>query len=975
MIGQLLAKVIGTQNEREIKRLMPRVAEINALEPQIQTLSDEQLRAKTEEFRARVAKGETLDDLLPEAFAVVREAGKRVLNMRHFDVQLIGGMVLHKGTIAEMKTGEGKTLVATLPTYLNALQGKGVHVVTVNDYLARRDSEWMGRLYRFLGMSVGVIQHELTDQQRQVAYGCDITYGTNNEFGFDYLRDNMKFDFASMVQRGHHFAVVDEVDSILIDEARTPLIISGPAEESTDLYYEVDKIIPKLKKGAVTQGNVKAEDREQLETTGDYLVDEKHKTATLTETGMALVERELRHKLAEGSNGIYDPANMPLLHHVHQALRAHTLFRLDVEYMIKDGGIVIVDEFTGRLMPGRRWSDGLHQAVEAKEKVKIERENQTLATITFQNYFRKYKKLSGMTGTAETEASEFNKIYKLDVIVVPTNRVMQRIEEPDLVYRTEREKFEAIVSDIKEKQQSGRPTLVGTVSIEKSERLSTKLRQAGIKHVVLNAKYHAQEAEIVAQAGRKGMVTIATNMAGRGTDILLGGNAEYMARQQTLAEEKAERLPKGEEKYVDDEEFVYFFHIDGFFRVPRADWERIISQIRRETEAEHDEVVRIGGLHILGTERHEARRIDNQLRGRAGRQGDPGSSRFYLSLEDDLMRIFGSDRISGLMQRLGMEEGVPIEHGMVTKAILRAQTQVEAQNFGVRKHLLEYDDVMNKQRESVYTLRREVLEGSIHLTQEDVVDSKEYVLELGQEILQDQIDRFAGKDVEIDDWDTPALVRETSRIFGIDPQQLDALELDAKSSEDMFDAIWDLAKTSYEEKEQQVTPELLRRVERDIMLQIVDQQWKDHLRDLDHLKEGIGLRGYGQKDPLVEYKKESYTLFTDMKDRIEEEMVRYLFWLRPVANEEAIRPAPRRAAPMITNNPGADANPAFGGIARPAPQPTTGQAPRQAGPQPARTGGDDIIKTVRREEPKVGRNDPCPCGSGKKYKKCHGIAA
>jgi preprotein translocase subunit SecA len=974
MIGQLLAKVIGTQNEREIKRLMPRVAEINALEPQIQALSDEQLRGKTDEFRGRVANGETLDDLLPEAFAVVREAGKRVLNMRHFDVQLIGGMVLHKGTIAEMKTGEGKTLVATLPTYLNALQGKGVHVVTVNDYLARRDSEWMGRLYRFLGMSVGVIQHELTDQQRQVAYGCDITYGTNNEFGFDYLRDNMKFDFASMVQRGHHFAVVDEVDSILIDEARTPLIISGPAEESTDLYYEVDKIIPRLKKGAVTQGNVKAEDREALETTGDYIVDEKHKTATLTESGMALVERELRHKLVEGSNGIYDPANMPLLHHVHQALRAHTLFRLDVEYMIKDGQIVIVDEFTGRLMPGRRWSDGLHQAVEAKEKVKIERENQTLATITFQNYFRKYKKLSGMTGTAETEASEFNKIYKLDVIVVPTNRVMQRIEEPDLVYRTEREKYEAIVNDIKEKQNSGRPTLVGTVSIEKSERLSAKLRQSGIKHVVLNAKYHAQEAEIVAQAGRKGMVTIATNMAGRGTDILLGGNAEYMARQQALAEEKAERLPKGEEKYVDDEEFVYFFHIDGFYRVPRPDWERIFGHFKRETEAEHDEVVRLGGLHILGTERHEARRIDNQLRGRAGRQGDPGSSRFYLSLEDDLMRIFGSDRISGLMQRLGMEEGVPIEHGMVTKAILRAQTQVEAQNFGVRKHLLEYDDVMNKQRESVYTLRREVLEGSIHLTEEDVVDSKEYILELGQEILQDQIDRFAGKDIEVDDWDTPALVRETSRIFGIDPQQLDALELDQKGPEDMFDAIWALAKASYEEKEQQVTPELLRRVERDIMLQVVDQQWKEHLRDLDHLKEGIGLRGYGQKDPLVEYKKESYTLFTDMKKRIEEEMVRYLFWLRPVANEEALRPAPRRAAPMITNNPGAEANPAFGGIARQSAA-APASAATSARPTPARAGGDDVIKTIRREEPKVGRNDPCPCGSGKKYKKCHGIAA
>src|SRR5688572_21874327 len=659
MIGQLLAKVIGTQNEREIKRLRPLVAEINALEPAIKPLTDEQLRAKTAEFRQRFADGATLDDLLPEAFAVVREAGRRVLNMRHFDVQLMGGMVLHKGTIAEMKTGEGKTLVATLPAYLNALEGKGVHVVTGNDYLARRDSEWMGRLYRFLGMSVGVIQHELTDAQRQVAYGADITYGTNNEFGFDYLRDNMKFDFASMVQRGHHFAIVDEVDSILIDEARTPLIISGPAEESTDLYYEVDRIIPRLKKGAVTQGNVKAEDREALETAGDYIVDEKHKTVTLTESGMAKSEQLLGHRLVPGSGGMYDPTNMPLLHHIHQALRAHALFRLDVDYMIKDGGVVIVDEFTGRLMPGRRWSDGLHQAVEAKEKVKIERENQTLATITFQNYFRKYKTLCGMTGTAETEAPEFNKIYKLDVMVIPTNRPLQRIEEPDLVYRTEREKYEAIVGDILEKQASGRPTLVGTVSIEKSERLSALLRQRGIRHVVLNAKYHAQEAEIVAQAGGKDNVTIATNMAGRGTDILLGGNAEHMARQQAIAENLAERLPRGEEKFVDDEEFVYFFHIDGFFRVPRAEWTRIFSHFQRQTGAEHDGVVEKGGLHILGTERHEARRIDNQLRGRAGRQGDPGSSRFYLSLEDDLMRIFGSERISGLMQRLGMEEGVP----------------------------------------------------------------------------------------------------------------------------------------------------------------------------------------------------------------------------------------------------------------------------------------------------------------------------
>src|SRR5688572_14127095 len=755
IIDTLLAKVIGTQNERELKRIRPLIAEINAKEDQIKALSDESLRLKTTEFRQRFANGETLDDLLPEAFAVVREAGRRTLNMRHFDVQLIGGIVLHRGKIAEMKTGEGKTLVATLPAYLNALEGKGVHVVTVNDYLARRDSEWMGRIYRFLGMSVGVVQHELNDQERQAAYGSDITYGTNNEFGFDYLRDNMKFDLAQYVQRGHHFAIVDEVDSILIDEARTPLIISGPAEESTDLYYEVDRIIPKLSAGRTTRGDVKAEDREELEKTGDYIIDEKHKTVTLTESGMAKAEKLLSGRLQPG--GLYDPANMPLLHHINQALRAHSLFRLDVDYMIKDGGVVIVDEFTGRLMPGRRWSDGLHQAVEAKEKVKIERENQTLATVTFQNYFRKYAKLSGMTGTADTEAEEFMKIYKLDVMVIPTNRVLKRIEEPDTVYRTEREKFEAIVTDILEKQQSGRPVLAGTVSIAKSERLSHLLKQRGIRHVVLNAKYHAQEAEIVAQAGRKATVTIATNMAGRGTDILLGGNPEFMARQQTLGDELAERLPKSEAKFVDDEEFVYFYHLDNYYRVSRPEYERIFAAHKAITDAEHDEVVNIGGLHIIATERHEARRIDNQLRGRAGRQGDPGSSRFYLSLEDDLMRIFGSDRISGLMQKLGMEEGVPIEHGMVTRAIERAQKQVEAQNFSVRKHLLEYDDVMNKQRESVYSLRRELLEGRIHLTEEEEVDSREYLLTLAQELLEATVDRYIGPEVDPEERDYAAL--------------------------------------------------------------------------------------------------------------------------------------------------------------------------------------------------------------------------
>jgi preprotein translocase subunit SecA len=974
MFGQLLTKIVGTQNDRELKRLRPRVADINAFEPAMKALSDHQLRDKTAEFRARLANGETIDDLLPEAFAAVREAGRRVVQMRHYDVQLIGGMVLHNGTLAEMKTGEGKTLVATLPAYLNALEGRGVHIVTVNDYLARRDSEWMGRIYRFLGMTVGVIQHDLNDQQRQVAYNCDITYGTNNEFGFDYLRDNMKFDVTAMVQRGHYYAIVDEVDSILIDEARTPLIISGPAEESTDLYYEVDRIIPKLKRGEVHQGQTKGEDRERLEASGDYVVDEKNKTATLTEAGMAKAEQLLAHRLQPG--GLYDPANMPLLHHVQQALRAHVHYQLDVQYMIKDGQVVIVDEFTGRLMPGRRWSDGLHQAVEAKEGVKIERENQTLATITFQNYFRKYKKLSGMTGTAETEAAEFAKIYNLDVIVIPTNRPMVRLEEPDLVYRTEAEKWAAIVDDIIKTTELGRPALVGTVSIEKSERVSNMLKKKGTKHIVLNAKYHAQEAEIVAQAGRKGAVTIATNMAGRGTDILLGGNPEYMARQQSLNEEVAEKVAKGEEKYVDDDEYVNFFHVDAFYRVKRADWDRIFTHFKRQCEEEHKDVVSVGGLHIIGTERHEARRIDNQLRGRAGRQGDPGSSRFFLSLEDDLMRIFGSDRISGLMQRLGMEEGVPIEHGMVSRAIERAQKQVEAQNFAVRKHLLEYDDVMNKQRESVYTLRREILEGKIHLSEEEVSDERGYLLATAEDLFDDKIDQYLGKDVEEEDWDLPALGRELSQLFALDENDL--RDLEDMAPDEIRDELWKKVVAKYETKEKLVPREILTRVERDIMLQIVDQQWKDHLYSLDHLKEGIGLRGYGQRDPLVEYKKESFGLFQDMRGRIEEEIVRYLWFLKPVVERDGgeariaspVRQAPKRPAALSYNNPQEQPKPIFPGAPQPAAPPGIDDLVQDR--QPARVGGDDVIKTVKREEPKIGRNDPCWCGSGKKFKKCHG---
>jgi preprotein translocase subunit SecA len=1000
LVDTILAKIIGTQNERELKRIRPLVEAINAREHAVLTLSDQQLRARTDELRERVAQGATLDDLLVDAFAVVREAGRRTLNMRHFDVQLIGGIFLHRGKIAEMKTGEGKTLVATLPAYLNALAGKGVHIVTVNDYLARRDSEWMGRIYRFLGLSVGVIQHDLNDVERRVAYGCDITYGTNNEFGFDYLRDNMKFELSQYVQRGHNYGIVDEVDSILIDEARTPLIISGPAEESTELYYEVDRIIPKLAPGATVQGNVKAEEREALEASGDYIIDEKHKTVTLTESGMAKAEKMVAPRLNPG--GLYDPANMPLLHHVNQALRAHTLFKRDVDYVVKEGQVVIVDEFTGRLMPGRRWSDGLHQAVEAKERVKIERENQTLATITFQNYFRKYGKLAGMTGTADTEAEEFAKIYKLDVAVIPTNRPLVRIEEPDTVFRTEREKDDAIVGDIIEKQKTGQPVLVGTVSVEKSERLSGMLKRRGVRHVVLNAKYHAQEAEIVAQAET---VTVATNMAGRGTDILLGGNPEFMTRQRCLADEIAERLPKGQERFVDDEQFVYFFHLDSFYRVPRTEYERRNEIFKRECDAEHDQVVALGGLHIVGTERHEARRIDNQLRGRAGRQGDPGSSRFYLSLEDDLMRIFGSDRISGLMQRLGMEEGVPIEHKMVTRAIERAQRQVEAQNFSIRKHLLEYDDVMNKQRENVYTLRRQLLEGSIQFEEGEVVTPHEYVTTVAEDVLDATLDDHCAEDVDVEEWDYEALRRDVGQIFGLDGSDIKGFEPETMSRQEIRDRLWSIIRGRYEAKEAAVGAEvlalpedlrsqiigserlssvleapaetrpqlagraILEPIERSIMLQIVDQQWKDHLYSLDHLKEGIGLRGYGQRDPLVEYKKESFALFQGMRERVDEEILRYLWRLRPIVQEgpapESRRPVARRPAPVATNDARA-AVPAFAGSFR-------GAGAAAASPRPARVGGDDAkVRTVRREEPKVGRNDPCPCGSGKKYKKCHG---
>jgi len=885
MLDTLVKKFVGSRNDREIKKIQPLVAKINDLEPRLSSLTDEQLKAKTAEFKQRFENGESLEDLLPDAFAVVRETGKRALNMRHFDVQLIGGVVLHQGRISEMKTGEGKTLVATLPAYLNALEGKGVHVITVNDYLARRDSEWMGRLYRFLGLTVGVIQHGLDDDERRESYGSDITYGTNNEFGFDYLRDNMKFDLAHCVQRPHQYAIVDEVDSILIDEARTPLIISGPSEESTDKYYRLDKIIPKLRRDI------------------DYQVDEKHRTVTLTEEGFGRCENLL------GVDDLSDIANMEILHHINQALRAHMLYKRDVEYVVKEGEVIIVDEFTGRLMPGRRWSDGLHQAVEAKEGLRIQQENQTLATITFQNYFRMYKKLAGMTGTAETEAEEFLKIYRLDVAVIPTNRLLGRIEYPDVIYRTEREKFEAVVKEIKQCHERGQPALVGTISIDRSEKLSSMLKRAGVKHVVLNAKYHEKEAEIVAQAGRKGAVTIATNMAGRGTDILLGGNAEFMARDVLRKRE-----------------------IDPLSATPQQ-WNEAIAQVKPQIDKEHEEVVQVGGLHIIGTERHEARRIDNQLRGRSGRQGDPGSSRFYVSLEDDLMRIFAADRISGIMQRLGMEEGVPIESRFVSKQIENAQKRVEGQNFSYRKHVLEYDDVMNKQREAVYGLRKQLLEGE---------DQKEYLMGIADDIIIDLVARHASEKTHPAEWDFNGLQTAILQQFGFD-FRAEGLDPSHMSSKEIEEALIAKAHEKYDQKETLIGSPPMRYHERMLMLQIVDSHWKDHLLAMDHLKEGIGLRGYGQRDPLVEYKKESYTLFEDLMGRIEEDTLRFLFLLQPVEEKkqaEQIERKRRRAEFVLSQQ---------------------------------NNGGDGASRQVKRDTPKIGRNDPCPCGSGKKFKKCHGV--
>jgi preprotein translocase subunit SecA len=988
ILDRVVARFIGTKHERDVKKLQPLIASINAREAEMKTLSDEDLKLRFAELKNRVQERlkdadpaestfrelmqQALEPALVPAFALVREAGWRFLKMRHFDVQLIGGMVLHEGKIAEMKTGEGKTLVATLPACLNALAGRGVHIVTVNDYLARRDAEWMSPLYRALGLSVGVIVHDLDDEQRRAAYGADITYGTNNEFGFDYLRDNMKYDLANCVQRGHHFAIVDEVDSILIDEARTPLIISGPSEESTDKYAKIDKIIPKLIQEI------------------DYTIDEKHRQATLTEEGFNKCERLL------SLTNMSDPANIEIMHHVYQALRAHSLYKIDVDYVNKDGEIIIVDEFTGRQMPGRRWSDGLHQAVEAKEGVKIERENQTLATITFQNYFRMYKKLAGMTGTAETEAAEFGKIYNLDVVVIPTNRNLIRKEYPDVVYRTEKEKFTAVVNGIMQEDNSfangikhfherGQPVLVGTISIEKSESIAALLKAAKVPHEVLNAKQHERESRIVAQAGRKGAVTVATNMAGRGTDILLGGNPEQMTRDYFLKNKMA--MPYAAAPAViaavdgnangaaaqPVAPMVLFQHEGKIFQVPADQWKPIYDQFAEQCKAEHDEVVALGGLHILGTERHEARRIDNQLRGRAGRQGDPGSSRFFLSLEDDLMRIFGGERVKALMFRLGMTEGVPIESGLISRKIEGAQKSVEAQNFDARKHLLEYDDVMNKQREAIYGIRRSALEGK---------DQRDYVLGIAEDVARELVDTFCPREQHPDQWNTTQFLAEMNAQFGIDAKAAGA-DPGTLTHDALSDAAGEAVSARYTEKETQFGAELMRWLERRIILDVVDSQWKDHLLSLDHLKEGIGLRGYGQKDPLVEFKKEAFTLFEDMMARVDNETIRYLFHIQ-VQQGEPSQQMERRPEPPRPPKPGTQA-----AMASAAARASSGEMDPQHLPSVARelerkqarqqrdlqyqTGPAqaEAPKPVRAAA-KVGRNDPCPCGSGKKYKKCHG---
>ena len=1006
----VLTKIFGTANERVIKKLWPVVAEINAFEPAIQALTDEELRAKTTEFRGRIAEQVAeattgmedreekekaqaaaeklaLDELLPEAFAVVREAGWRSVQMRHFDVQLIGGMVLHQGKISEMKTGEGKTLVATLACYLNALAGHGVHVVTVNDYLAKRDAEWMGKIYEFLGLTVGVIVHDLSDDQRRAAYASDITYGTNNEFGFDYLRDNMKFEIKDCVQRGHYYGIVDEVDSILIDEARTPLIISGPTDQTTDKYARVVKIIPQLEKGEEVEWSdhrrqeqlgIRLDEGEKY-FSGDYIVDEKQRTIGVTDTGWETIEKLL------GIGNIADAENWELKHYVETAIKALALYRRDVEYVVKDGEVIIVDTFTGRLMPGRRWSDGLHQSIEAKEGVAIKKEDQTLATITFQNYFRLYKKLSGMTGTAETEAAEFEKIYKLEIVVIPTNKPMRRKENSDVVYRTEKEKYNAVAESIVELHEKQQPVLVGTTSIEKSERLSALLQRKGVKHVVLNAKFHEREAEYVAQAGRFASVTIATNMAGRGTDILLGGNADFMTRQELVKKGKARAISvnEGAINPMAPAGFLRFYYQGQEFEVSDADWAEALKGHADAALIDHNKVIESGGLFILGTERHESRRIDNQLRGRAGRQGDPGESRFFLSLEDDLMRIFAKQWVSTLLERLGMEEGMPIESKMISNRIEGAQKAVEAQNFESRKHLLEYDDVMNKQREAVYGLRRQLLEG---------VDQRELIIEdYAGGILSTILEEFCPEKQHPDQWNLKGLEDKLIDHFGfrLAASGIKPLEV---SRHELGEEIFELLKADYEAKEKILTLDTMRYHELMVMLSVIDGLWKDHLLSMDHLKEGIGLRGYAQRDPLVEYKRESFDMFEAMMLKFQEDTVRFLFRMQilgPDGQPVGAAPNPRREVPKAP--PVASADPPLIDEALPRelstpPQrhstPTTTidelekefarKKKRELDAATRAGAGDASQPNQRRTGEKVGRNDPCPCGSGKKYKKCHG---
>ena len=995
---KFLTKIFGTANERLIKRLMPMVALINALEEDTKQLTDEQLRAKTVEFRARIAErleGITdaderraaeraaLDELLPEAFAVVREAGWRSVQMRHFDVQLIGGMVLHQGKISEMKTGEGKTLVATLACYLNALAGHGVHVVTVNDYLAKRDAEWMGKIYEFLGLTVGVIVHDLDDNERRAAYAADITYGTNNEFGFDYLRDNMKFELKDCVQRGHYHAIVDEVDSILIDEARTPLIISGPTDQTTDKYQRVRKIIPALVHGE----EIEASDTKRVAElglelregekylTGDYIVDEKQRTIGVTDDGWETIEKAL------GIGNIADAENWELKHYVETAIKAHALYKRDVDYVVKDGEVIIVDTFTGRLMPGRRWSDGLHQSIEAKEGVNIRKEDQTLATITFQNYFRMYKKLSGMTGTAETEAAEFEKIYKLEIVVIPTNKPMLRLENPDVLYRTEKEKYKAVADSNAELHEKKQPVLVGTTSIEKSERLSGILQRKGVRHVVLNAKFHEREAEIVAQAGRLGMVTISTNMAGRGTDILLGGNPDFMARQELVKKNHARAISvaEGAINPMAPAGFLRFYYQGQEFEIAEPEWAEVFKVHAEAAHQEHDQVIEAGGLFILGTERHESRRIDNQLRGRAGRQGDPGASRFYLSLEDDLMRIFAKQWASSMMQRV-MQEDDAIESKMFSRQIENAQKGVEAQNFESRKHLLEYDDVMNKQREAVYGLRRQLLEG---------VDQRELILEdyVGG-ILSGILDEFASEKLHPDQWNLKGIDEQLIDHFGLNftaagikPKELGRHELG--------DAIFEKLKEQYEAKEKILSSATMRYHERMVMLSVIDGLWKDHLLSMDHLKEGIHLRGYAQQDPLVAYKRESYDMFEAMMLKFQEDTVRFLFRMQilgpdgqPVGAAPEVRREVPKAPPVASaaHPQTLDAEPREISIQTRQASTTIDALEKEFHRKKQREleaasmagAGEASQPTQRRTGEKVGRNDPCPCGSGKKYKKCHG---